>query len=140
MKNQIYYILILILLGSCQFNSEKKESSVEVTPTPKLTSIDGFPDEIDGCSCYFSKDSLEFKNHKFLYLDTYYSGTAFVKINEKIIKIDLEDKTKSDFEVEIIFETDKKTSSETWWKTGKIKVIMPDGQILTESFIGECGC
>jgi hypothetical protein len=107
---------------------------------PKLTSIDGFPDEIDGCSCYFSKDSLDFKNRKYLYLDNYYSGTAFVKINNEIIKIDLEDKTKSDFEVEIIFETDEKTSPEVWWKTGKIKVIMPDGQILTESFVGECGC
>lgn len=85
--------------------------------SPKLTSIDEFPDEIDGCSCYFSKDSSDFKNHKYLYIDNYYSGTAFVKINNEIIKIDLEDKTKSDFEVEIIFETDEKTSSEVWWFT-----------------------
>ena len=83
---------------------------------------------------------MDFKNRKYLYLDNYYSGTAFVKINNEIIKIDLQDKTKSDFEVEIIFETDEKTSPEVWWKTGKIKVIMPDGQILTESFVGECGC
>jgi len=118
-----------------------KNQKVQLTFTnPKLTAIDGFPDEIDGCSCYFSKDSLDFKNRKYLYLDNYYSGVALVKINNEIIKIDLEDETKSDFQVEIIFETDEKTSSEVWWKTGIIKVTMPDGQVLTELFVGECGC
>ena len=63
-----------------------------------------------------------------------------VKINDQIIKIDLEDETKSEFQVEIIFETDEKTSSEVWCKTGIIKVTMPNGQKLTESFVGECGC
>ncbi|MFK7900387.1 MAG: hypothetical protein AB8B61_06485, partial [Cyclobacteriaceae bacterium] len=85
-------------------------------------------------------DSLDFENGKYLYLDNYYSGTAFVKINNEIIKIDLDDKRQSDFEVEIIFETDERTSGEVWKKTGKVKVIMPNGQILIEPFVGECGC
>jgi hypothetical protein len=106
----------------------------------KLTKINGFPEEIEGCSCYFSENKEDFNNKKFIYLDQHYSGFAFISIDGKLIQIDLEKENKGDYSVEIEFDKEFQNGDETYWKKGTIKVKLKDGTILSKKFVGECGC
>ncbi|MGJ8660923.1 MAG: hypothetical protein ACSHXL_02705 [Bacteroidota bacterium] len=125
MKTTILFLLLFVFY-SCEAQN--------------LTKINGFPEEIEGCSCYFSESKEDFNNNKYIYLDQYYSGLAFISIDGKLIQIDLEVEAKTDYTVEIEFDKEFQNGDETFWKTGTIKVKLKDGTILSKKFVGECGC
>lgn len=127
MQRIIYLLTFSILIYGCK-------------PQLELSTIDGFPEDIDGCSCYFSKSKDDFEKNKFIYLDNYYSGIATFSLNGELIKINLDNPDKNDYEVEIEFLTDEKTSLEVWWKTGILRVKTKSGRIIESEFVGECGC
>lgn len=119
----------MFLLSNCHFESDLE-----------LTKIDGFPNEINGCSCYFAKNKEDFDQEKFIYLDNYYSGTGYISINGKLIKVDMDNPDKNEFVVNIEFESDRQSGDETWWKTGTMTVTSKEGKTLKSNFVGECGC
>ena len=128
MKNTLLVSLVItLIMMNCDTNQE-------------LTTIKGFPDEIDGCSCYFSRNKEEFDNSEFIYLDTYYQGTAFICIDGQQVKINLDNPETNKYNVKVDFETDTQTGHETWWKTGEITVSTEKGKTLTSPFVGMCGC
>ena len=122
-------ISALIVLAGC-------DSKTDV----QLTTINGFPAEVQGCSCYFSKNIEDFKAKKFIYLDTYYEGIAFISIDDKLIKVNLDDPKDNKVDISIEFTRDDRNGSETWDKTGVLTVKTEDGLTLQTNFIGECGC
>lgn len=149
-------VIILIFLFACgQDNSNKNvlQTDIIITKSQMLTidTFSTFPPEIDGCSCYFSNDSTEFKNHKYIYANDY-AETSFLKINgviTKFIQIDFKEidslnvieKYKSDsFEMIIELKEGIQNGDETWLKTGTIKLTDKTGKTLTKKFYGECGC
>lgn len=130
MKSYFYIpILLSLLLISCKFQ-----------PDLKLTKINGFPSEIDGCSCYFAENQEDFDQKKFIYLDTYYEGTGFISINDELIKIDLENTDYNNFDIKIEFKSNKQKGAETWWKTGSLTVKTKNGETIKSDFVGQCGC
>ena len=146
------------MLASCQKNNLKKDTSTIKNKTigneiEKLSidTFSTFPPEIDGCSCYFSNDSIEFKRGEYIYMEDY-EGTSFLKINGTLIKFNIIDakeidslNTKTryksrDLNMTIELKQGKQNGDETYLKTCKIKLTNKNGKTITKSFYGECGC
>lgn len=148
--------LTLILLVACgQNNSDNSlTKTVKIRPNQQTLTIDtfsNFPPEIDGCSCYFSNDSTEFKKGEFIYVNDY-AQTSFLKINgilTKFIQTDFKEidsshiivKYKSDnYEMTIESKDGIQSGDETWQKKGTIKLTNKKGEVVEKTFYGECGC
>ena len=147
--------MLIFLLGCVQNNSnENPQRSNDPQTENQILTIDTFstfPAEIDGCSCYFSNDSSEFKKSHFIYMNDY-AQICFVKLNgvlTKFVQIDFKEndsreinaKYKND-SYEIIIESTGaiQNGDETWLQTGTIKVTDKNGKTITKPFYGECGC
>jgi hypothetical protein len=116
-----------------------------------LDTFSTFPPEIDGCSCYFSNDSIEFKKKEYIYMNDY-AQTSFLKINGELVKFtevyikqvdSLQTKAKYRSNAyEMIIETQviQQNGYETSLESGIIKVTDQNGSTITKPFYGECGC
>jgi hypothetical protein len=116
-----------------------------------IDSFSKFPSEIDGCSCYFSNDSNEFKVGKYIYVNDF-ADISFLKINGEMTKFK---QTKystidslttevqaSEGEYELIIRISKgrETGEETQLQTGTLILKSKRGKKIVKSFYGECGC
>jgi hypothetical protein len=149
-------LVTLTFLFACgQSNSYKSVSQTEnIKSDDQALTIDTFstfPPEIDGCSCYFSNDSTEFKKREYIYMNDY-AQTSFLKVNGVLTKF-----TQTDFKeidslnIKAIYQSDSyemtieskdgiQNGDETWLKTGTIKLTDKNGKTITKTFYGECGC
>lgn len=108
-----------------------------------------FPEEVQGCSCYFAKDKADFEAQKYIYVDDY-GNNATVKIGGKKIKFPMQEgdfdpsnfgKTLNNGEYKLKM-TGKKTndSEEAMMFQGEITVENKNGETTTSTIYGECGC
>lgn len=141
-------VTLTLLLACRQGNSDKTmEQRVNLT----IDTFTTVPPEIDGCSCYFSKDSLEFKKGDYVYVNDF-AQTSFLRINGVLTKFTQTEfkevnktktlaKAKSDkYEMTIEVFDGRQNGDETSLKTGTIKVTDKNGKTITMTFYGECGC
>jgi catabolite regulation protein CreA len=149
-------VLILILLTflfACgQVESSKKISQVVNAKTSdhslKVDTFSTFPPDIDGCSCYFSNDSIDFTNHDYIYVNDF-AQISFLKINgvmtkftqtdfKKVDNVNTYAKYKSDsYEFTIEVKDGKQSGDETQLKMGKIKLTDKKGNTLIRNFYGD---
>jgi hypothetical protein len=129
---------------------DKKEITQSIEPI-RIDTFSTFPDEIDGCSCYFSNDSTEFKQGKYIYMNNY-AKISFMKINGMLTKFTqtefkVKDKTtviakfisgKYDLIIEV--KRGEQNGDETTLQSGTIKLSDKKGKTVTTTFYGECGC
>lgn len=147
-------IPIAFILSCEQNNSNKNDTQVEKNISAKSFTIDTFstfPPEVDGCSCYFSNNTTEFKQKQFIYMNDF-AKTSFLKINgvlTKFTEISFKQinetttvaKAKSEkFEMTIEVIDGIKNGDETWLKKGTIKLTDKNGTTIIKTFYGECGC
>ena len=109
----------------------------------------GFPPEVDGCSCYFSKNKEDFENEKYIYIDDY-GKTAYLKMDNKLHKIAMKDDDfdPENFQKEIKNEdlyikiSGKKVKEleEVMMFEGTMEVTLKNGKKSTVPIYGECGC
>lgn len=154
--SRLLTVITLTFLFACgQSNTNKNTTQTDsIIPDNQALTIDPFstfPPEIDGCSCYFSTDSTEFKKGKYIYMNDY-AQTSFLKINgimTKFTQIDFKEidslnlivKYKSDnYKMTIEAKDGIQNGDETWLKTGTIKLTDKNGKTATKTFYGECGC
>lgn len=138
--------ILLISLFACKQKLNDKQS-IEV----KQLTIDTFstiPPEIEGCSCTFSNDSIEYKNDKYIYANNF-ANLAFVKINGVMTKFETYSKegnskikkyTNDNYEMTIQIENSKPAGYESSEMSGQIKLSDKKGYTLTKKFYGICGC
>ena len=87
--------IFLAALFSCnkseQFSKIQSAATSEVLRNTagilKLETFD-FPNDIEGCSCYFSKSKEDFDSEKYIYADDY-GKKAVIKIDGKFISFPL---------------------------------------------------
>lgn len=109
----------------------------------------GFPPEVDGCSCYFSKNKEDFENEKYIYIDDY-GKTAYIKMDNKLHKIAMknDDFDPENFQKEIKNEDQSikisgkkvKELEEVMMFKGTMEVKLKNGKKSTVPIYGECGC
>lgn len=169
------FFLLALAVSSCVSNNEKiteqkvttereKQETNKLIHKPKnnskrdqlsLDDFNGIPNEIEGCSCYFSKTDQKFKDNVYLFVAGF-DSIGFVSVDKQLVKLKLVsterephsfgdydhvDNYESDFyKVSIDIKFKNYSGDETWWNYGKIVLERRDGQKTTERFVGECGC
>lgn len=123
-----------------------------------LHSIDTFkkfPNEIDGCSCYFSPSQQGFQRHEYLYVADF-DSLAFISVDKTLIKLKLVSTTQEpetfgdtnhvkiftseNYKVTVNVKYKKPNGDETWFNTGTITIETKEGRKTSRTFFGECGC
>jgi len=149
-------VIYLTFLFACEQgnpnkNSEQTDHLNTKNEVLTLDTFSTFPPEIEGCSCYFSNDSTEFKKGEYIYMNDL-AQISFLKINgvlTKFTQIEFKDidkttiiaKAKSDrYELTIEMKDVKQGGYETSVKSGTIRLTDKNGKTITKTFYGECGC
>jgi len=145
-------VFSLTLLFACgPENSNIIETSTVSDQPLSIDTFSTFPNEINGCSCYFSNDSIEFKKGEYIYMNDF-AETSFLKINGVLTKFTQTDfievnkantkaKYKSgNYEMTIEVKNGKESGDETMLKSGTIILTDKNGKSVTKVFYGECGC
>lgn len=140
MKRLLFALAIPVLfLTSC---AAEKETT--------LDRFKDFPEEIDGCVCYFSANKKDFIKGEYIYADTYHDH-AYISINGKMMQFTLKSYTdvaegywvkvyeNDNYEVTVDSE-EVLQKDETWQQKGRISVKSRDGKKIKETIYGECGC
>lgn len=172
---QTIILVMALFFFSCSTNNGKTsertisptsdQNGQEHTPiqsenitAPTELSLDyfkGIPDDIDGCSCYFSETDQKFKNEEYLFAAGF-DSTGFVSVNKKLVKLKLvsterEPNTFGDhdnidiynselYNVIIDIKHEKASGDEVWWNNGTVTIKTKDGEKVIKNFVGECGC
>ncbi|WP_162926905.1 hypothetical protein [Flavobacterium psychrotrophum] len=159
MRKKLLILAAASLLISCQKEKQEpatltepeKTTAIPEMPALLLTSFTDVPSEIDGCSCLFSSDSLDFKNNRYLYANDF-AEIAFMKINGTMVKfkqVSHQEKDSlsafttyraKDLEMSIETRQTRKINYEVMEETGTITVKRSDGQAITKTVYGVCGC
>lgn len=119
-------------------------------PEIKIESFSEFPDEIDGCACYFGKSKEELGDGKYVFI-TNYENLAFMQLDGKLRTFDLvsasdridgeltEIWSNEDYDMTI---TTSQTGQidETSQNVGTITIKSTTQKSSTISIAGECGC
>ncbi|MBS1979279.1 MAG: hypothetical protein JST46_18055 [Bacteroidetes bacterium] len=165
---KIHGLLILIFLWSCGQKTPKQESPLTDSVTadkavnnesPKtkiiLDSFTNIPDEIQGCSCFYSESEDKHLKNEYFFVAGF-DSTAFISIDNKLLKLKLvstgrEPNTFGDNDHTDIYKTDdyqitldikylKQEGDEGWLNTGTITIQSKDGLKEIIKFYGGCGC
>lgn len=143
-NNRILQTLLTITIQSFLLGCDYQQ-------TLTIDTFKTFPTEIDGCSCYFSNDSTEFKKGEYIYMNDF-AEISFLKINGVLTKFKQTEfkevdkttriaKAKSDkYEMSIEIHDGIQSGDETWLTTGTIKLTDKTGKTISKTFYGECGC
>lgn len=159
-------IASLMMLFSCKKEEQITESkplttdslkvetdSMNVGTAETLNQINletfGFPAEVNGCSCYFSKNKEDFDQEKYIYIDDY-GNNAYLKIDEKTVKIKMKE---GDFDPDNFSKVIKNEEISVTIQGKKVneleEVMMFEGTMTVENkkgektitpIYGECGC
>lgn len=144
MRKLIFIFISSIILASC-YNNSKIE----------ISTINKIPEEIEGCACYFSDIKNIYGKSHYIFISNF-EKVAFISLNGKLTKLNLlrtsrkaetfgdynyqDIYTNDSLKVTIDVKYDKKKGEEIWSNTGKLKIEMNDGQILSKELFGNCGC
>lgn len=105
-----------------------------------LTTIEGFPPEIIGCSCYYAKNEADFKQQKFIYVDAYERNPAYISVDGKLVKVNVEGETMNGYDVIINLKDEVQLDAELYHREGTLSVVDSTGALAETEFYGECGC
>ena len=142
MKKGISGLVLIAILLSGIACSEEKEIVID--------HFEDFPDEINGCACYFSTNKNDFIKGSYIYADNY-QDSAYISINGEMAKFTLTKQTdvtegywikvysNDDYEVTIDSE-EIWQANQTYLQKGRMTVKSKKGVTITENIYGECGC
>lgn len=141
-----------VILKTDTTQIKNNDSQTNIKPEISIDTFSVFPPEIEGCSCYFSNDSIQQKNQTYIYVSNY-ADISFLKINGTLTKfkqVDLKESDKAtttskfvsdEYEMTIQTKDGIQNGDETWLKTGTITLLQKkSGKTITKTFYGECGC
>jgi hypothetical protein len=158
--NSFIVFLLLLFIGACySCGSEKHQESNESAQVQlrkehslSLDAITDLPAEIDGCSCYFSRNQKVLEKQEYIYVNDL-AQTSFISVGKKLEKLAL--KTSSDstaeskfyiyanekFELKVEIDSVTDLAEELTGMGGNLVLKdLKTGQVSTFPFIGECGC
>ena len=108
--------------------------------SPEITFFEGFPEKIDGCSCYFSFTEKDLEEWKFIYVDDYHFEFGFISINGELIELDLKNPANNEYSVEFEIEKEEQTGYEVHTQRGFMRITGPANEQYEAQYVGECGC
>ncbi|MGB3776137.1 MAG: hypothetical protein WA951_12855 [Leeuwenhoekiella sp.] len=125
---------LLFSLSILFFISCEKDKSIN------LTQIEGFPEDVMGCTCYFAENETDFKAQKFIYVDSYERNPAYISIDGKLVPVDAENSSGNGYEAILDIDKEVQLGSDLYHREGTITVVHESGAVTTRPIYGECGC
>lgn len=148
----IVVVFALSMVGCNQNNTSKEENTTDTAAEQKLNMLtfSEFPEEVDGCACYFSNSEREFEEGKYIYVDDY-GKNAFVNVGGEMVQLKLSkageaaekriDKIWAHENYKLSLETKQIGHiDETWQYAGQLTLKSTDGRYVVKEIYGECGC
>ncbi|MFT6246288.1 MAG: hypothetical protein ACJA0U_001784 [Salibacteraceae bacterium] len=139
-------------LFSCNTQG-KREVSVKDELT--INDIVDLPEEIEGCSCYLSRNDSSFNQQKHIFALSD-DSVAYVMINNKLNRVKmvytnhhpftfknhdiLEKYANDNYTITVNAQFEDSTSFESWNFKGKITIEDKTGDKANVDFVGACGC
>lgn len=158
-------LLVLILtpcfISSCTHNKKGAEEVFEeqqsTHPASHALGTFGYLDEIKGCSCYLSMDSIQFRNQEFVYAEKYGltdgSGFGIIMLDGKSVRLEVLDYENDidgrfrkvrlgnkNLEVWVNLEINNSLDQEVLPVNGNIHFHLNDQTFLIENIVGVCAC
>lgn len=145
-----WIIIFLSVFSNSQIQAQdivRSEQKIDNANEIHLEPFSDFPNEIDGCSCYFSISQADLKKGLYILVNDF-ANLAFVKIEGKIIRFELLNHDVNsniyhyiyhDFKMEVEIIERKKVADEIVLIKGMI-TLTAKGKEAKQKFIGECGC
>jgi hypothetical protein len=132
-------------------NINSSDASIPETDM-SIDTFSSFPNEIDGCSCYFSNDSTEFQKGIYIYVNDY-ADISFLKIDSVLTKFrriefrqinettTISKSVNDNYELIIEVKNEVQTGIESNLTFGRITLTHnKTKKTITKTFYGECGC
>jgi hypothetical protein len=148
-------IYVIIITAFVIFTIKPVSAYCQNSKSPEnklvIESFSTLPSEINGCSCYFSNDSVELKSGKYIFVNDF-AQTSYLKINGTMTKftqtefedIDFENTVakynNNSFELIVQVKKGQQIGYETISLTGTIKITDKKGNTISKGFYGFCGC
>ena len=158
----------LLFVAACSQKESTERNSIEVvseseqslakeiythavqTKDLAFDSFSEFPEEIDGCSCYFSRSAKEFEGQKYIYTNDF-ANTSFVKVNGELRKLELRKHEEgpisyyiysdSEYELRVEIKSRQPIEDELDWVTGEMTLNdLKNHKTVKTEYVGECGC
>lgn len=151
---KVDFIKIIIIVISVLYNIRIQAQEVfyneirsDSAKTIQLEPFSDFPNEIDGCSCCFSKSQEEYKKKMYVFVNDF-AVLAFVKIDGKLIRFELQNHDENRNIYYYIHNDDKMKVEIIKKTTNEDEIVVIEGLItidtlkgnVKQKFIGECGC
>lgn len=153
----------MIFLSACQlkdiqieddFIVEKDSPVVSMDTIPNtdeftLSTFDTFPEELNGCSCYFSFTKNAFNDKQFIFAGQLQDSMAFLKKQNNWVKLKQNHPTvmdtlcieaKNDSITMIIKGLKQSSAYETTQYKAEMKVEKDGKVVFNGDVYGECGC
>lgn len=149
----LFIVLALSSLLSCQKEHKTEDSTSSESSKKSITleSFSEYPEEIDGCSCIFSTDSILYSQNKYIYANDF-ANTAFVKINGKLLRFEEVSHEKKDsintvakyksgnYLMTVKVKNNGESGYESYSTSGSIEIKDNKGNTSKQPFYGICGC
>jgi len=120
-------LVLLISLFSC-------ETKVDF----EFTTINGVPPIVHGCSCIFAKSSDDFKNEKYLFINT--GEISILSINGELVVWNPYTDEDPPFTIVTTYTNENRGTRESAELEGKIIITSKEGLVNTFPIFGKCGC
>mgnify|MGYP001134437611 CR=1 FL=1 len=126
------------------------DSIPDTPPTVDVAVYVEYPEDIDGCACYFGRTASELSEGKYIFM-TNYEKKAYMELDGEMRVFELVNST--DLEEGQLMETWKNENydmvvksketgqiDETWQSIGTINIKPKDKDATVINVVGECGC
>ncbi len=173
MKLRTYVLVCLLSLGAFSSICCSKKDAVEQKPSAAATKSQGhkpnnsktlpessnlafltfgFPQQVEGCSCYFAANRTQFIKQNYIYVDDY-EKNAFVRLEEELISLPFRKNTQTapDSQLLLQFKTPEyqlkiqasridQGEIETALYQGEMTLTTENGAQISSPVYGECSC
>jgi hypothetical protein len=154
MKQCLYLVVLLIFCMACTSNTKQtnEHENKNVGSTALiLDTFSIFPEEIEGCACYFSQNSRNFDQHLYI-LAGNYTGILYLCVDHQMIRLQqfgneisgkdytIRKYKNKLYECTIEIHQNRRNGDETFLQKGKLDIRNQKGHRLKMTLFGECGC
>ncbi|HOF16813.1 MAG TPA: hypothetical protein PLF32_08365 [Bacteroidales bacterium] len=150
MKISFVEVIIFVVSALCSIQAQDvfiKKQKHDTTKKIHLESFSDLPDEIDGCSCYFSISQEDLESERYIFVNDF-AALAFVKIEGKLIRFELQNHDEKRNIYYYIHNDDTMKVEIIKKITNKDEAVVIQGLItistvkgcIKQKFTGECGC
>lgn len=144
MKAFSVLLIACLTVWACKEAKPETEAAKGVPRAGQLTVMQGYPEDLQGCSCAFSRNREEYDQQQFIYLEKY--GMADSTKNFKVISLDgvpvrwYSREAPAGFDLEIQYDSERRTDLELREIRGRLILRFSSGDKAVSPIFGYCGC